>query len=255
MNYLEEVVFSFHRDCIEFSNRFFSLFKNVTEIEDGKIYLKKSNDRYVPEVAINTSSMEKEVVVDFYLNTGENLKIEVKNETGILKKSNEVYSYIDLNEIIDRFNQSGIRITKIDHIGFNLPWFSDPVHPKIRGLRNFLRENSLYHTFPTGEPWDFILPASKDEINGSVKTDYSLIRKPKIEIVSFDKCSTPIVQFDVGCSYKKELFTKTFPESLFDKNIGNIWIYVNNPFGLDLCLVLNEDSGGDWGSYFKNNRS
>jgi hypothetical protein len=45
-----------------------------------------------------------------------------------------------------------------------------------------------------------------------------------------------------------------FPEGLYDRNLQNIWVYVENPYDLDLCFVLNEDYEGDLGEYFEHSR-
>lgn len=253
MGYLKEIVFCFDKNHKLFTDNFFRLLNNVTETNNLNTFLKISNNLYLPRVIINKTSSEKGINVNFksddYITT-----IQVKNETQIHKKNNEKYSSIELNEISNRFDNNNISITKIDHIGFNLPWFSDGIHPKIKILRKNISQKCLYHKFPGGEPWDFIIPGLKEEIDCSNIIDYKLIRKPKIEIVSFDKCSKPIIQFDVCCSCKKELFPELFPEGLYDSNLGNVWVYIQNPFNIDFCLVLNENSEGDWSNYFEGNR-
>ena len=254
MNYLEDVIFSFGKDSIEFSNSFINLFQNVIITDNNKKYLMRSDDNYFPRVQIDISGVKKKVQARFVLDDGKKYTIPIKNETNVTKESEEKYSHLELKDLLNRFHSYDINISKIDHIGFNLPWFSEGIHPKIKKLRKILYNKSLYHTFPSGEPWDFILPAKKEEINCSITTDYSLIRKPKIELVSFEKCSIPIIQFDVCCTYSKNKFKTAFPEGIYDINLGNIWVYLKNPFNIDICLVLNEDYEGDRSKYFENSR-
>ncbi|MBN2533483.1 MAG: hypothetical protein JXB88_11345 [Spirochaetales bacterium] len=47
-----------------------------------------------------------------------------------------------------------------------------------------------------------MISAWKDEIKSTSKVDYSTTRKPQIEIVSFNKCFIPIIQFDVSGDYE-----------------------------------------------------
>jgi hypothetical protein len=102
----------------------------------------------------------------------------------------------------------------IDHVGFNLPWFSSGVHPRILQLREELSSYCLYHRFPSGEPWDFIIPGNRDEIARQEAVDYTMVKRPKFEIVSFDKASTPLLQFDFQMNTSYEILQGLFPEAL-----------------------------------------
>ncbi|OFW62653.1 MAG: hypothetical protein A2Z35_02015 [Actinobacteria bacterium RBG_19FT_COMBO_36_27] len=253
MSYLTEVCFLFDKSKYPFMNKLFELFKNITEVANSKIYLKRTNNQFFPKITLDNSSPENGVSVNF-TSDNNSKEIQIINVTSSEKLSNELYSYISIDELINRFNKNNISIKMMDHIGFNLPWFSNGIHPKIKLLRKELSEYCLYHKFPSGEPWDFILPGLKEEIKKSKAINYDLIRKPKLEIVSFDKCSKPIIQFDVTCTFSKDKFKDIFPEGIYDSNLGNIWIYLDNPFEIDFCLVLNEETNGDWSNYFKGNR-
>lgn len=249
MGYIEKISFSFDKTKKEYFDTFFDLFRNVLLIHD----FIQSDSTFLPTIGIDSNLPHTGVSVYF---TGGGLEEEVivENTTGIVKESEEKYRCIGLDDLLERFQKNSIEITKIDHLGFNLPWFQRGVHPYIGRVRAAFSGISLYHTFPTGEPWDFILPGTENEINGLSAIDYDIIRKPKIEIVSFEKCSIPIIQFDVCCSCKKDTFTTIFPEGLWDETLQNIWIYVENPYEVDMCLVLNEDYDGDWSGFFKDSR-
>jgi hypothetical protein len=81
--------------------------------------------------------------------------------------------------------------------------------------------------------------------------DYTKVRRPKFELVSFNKASTPLIQLDVGVNASYERFAPLFPESLNEPEYRNIWIYLRNPYTVDVCLVINEFGAGDWSDYFK----
>ncbi len=217
MECLHKVIFSFDKTNKQYFDNFIMLLENVIEAET----LMKSNVAFMPTVVMNSTSDEAGVLVQFI---GDNINenIHILNETGKEKTSYEKYKPIDLGDLKKRFQQNSIVITRIDHIGFNLPWFESGLHPRIKELRDKLSSKSLYHTFPSGEPWDFILPGTQEEISGLSPINYEIIRKPKIEIVSFEKCSTPIIQFDVCCSCKMEMIKELFSEGLYDHNLNNI---------------------------------
>jgi len=109
----------------------------------------------------------------------------------------------------------------------------------------------LYHRFPTGEPWDFIIPGDKEEIAKGKEIDYNTIRRPKFELVSFGNALTPLLQFDVAVNASYERFAALFPEALNDPEFRNVWLYLENPYPVDVCLVLNEFTARDWSDFFQ----
>lgn len=253
MDYLRDITFCFDKRFKSFSEKFVKFFDPVTVEENSTVYLKKSNEQFFPQVLFDLESDKEGISIDF---DGDNYHktVKVVNETGQNKESCEQYSEIDLEVVIERFNENDILVTRMDHVGFNLPWFEEGVHPEIAAIRNDLSPKCLYHKFPTGENWDFIIPGTTDEINRKIDVDYNLVRKPKIEIVSFDKCSKPLLQFDISCVDNSLKFEELFPEGIYDSNLDNVWIYVSNPFNVDFCIVLNRSRGGDWSSFFKEAR-
>jgi len=142
----------------------------------------------------------------------------------------------------------------LDHAGINLPWFSQGLHPVIQSLREALAASCLYHQFPSGEPWDFIIPGDVEEIRQVKPVEYNTTRRPKFELVSFETDSKPLVQFDLGVDAGYEVFQPLFPEALNDPQFHNIWIYLENPLPLDVCLVINQFGSADWSPFFKDSR-
>lgn len=250
---LEKVIFYFDKKYEEFNDKFFQLFDRVTNKKENEFNFTQSSNDFYPKILMGELSEINEPHVDFIMDDGRFKRIIIQNDTDITKDSVEKYSFIDIDNLIQRFNYFRINIVKIDHVGFNLPWFLGDIHPIIKELRKFLSKDSLYHIFPSGEPWDFIIPATMSEIKTG-RVNYTTKRKPKLEVVSFDGCSTPIMQFDVCCTLNKEKFVEIFPEGLYDRNQNNMWIYVQNPYKVDLCIVLNEDSEGDWSDFFSDTR-
>lgn len=174
-------------------------------------------------------------------------EVRLENVTDVDKGNGYSYTHLNLSEIINRLDQPAV--DGVDHFGFNLPWFEESIHPEIVELRKLLYEKSLYHLYPTGDSWDFILPGTPEEIDGSIPIDYNTDRRPKFEIVSFDGASTPIIQFEVNINKSFEEVSNLFPEGISIEEMHNVWLYVNNPYGIDICIVINE-VGDDWSELF-----
>jgi hypothetical protein len=71
--------------------------------------------------------------------------------------------------------------------------------------------------------------------------------------VSFEKSSKPIIQIDCITTIDYKKLKALFPEAIADDELKNVWVYLDNPYELDICLVLNEP-GSDWSSFFEGNR-
>ena len=213
-------------------------------VEDQHLRFRMSNPHYNPVLGLTTAPVDIPVAVM----DGKTIKIQ--NTTGVEKENQWEYTPLSLTDVIKRLELYPLNL--LDHIGFNLPYF-DGVHPEISELRNEFKNECLYHQFPSGEPWDFILPGSTKEISGA-DIDYSATRKPKLEIVSFDGCSTPIIQIDFSVNATYNEIVSTFPEGINDDNLHNVWVYVQNPYSIDICFVVNEPVEGDWSDFFEGSR-
>jgi hypothetical protein len=251
---LVEIVVKFPSSDVAFNSKILAQLDKVGLNDNGELRIKSSNDDFYPRISIDTNSENKKVLAEFRTSKDCTHEVLIRNTTGIEKKSPLKYTHLSIDDIADRFKKNGITINDIDHVGFNLPWFSSGIHLLIGNLRHNFASKCLYYKFPTGEPWDFIIPGSVHEILRLDEVDYSKKRTPKFEIVSFDASSTPLIQFDVQCNKKYEVFSQIFPEAIRDNQFKNIWIYVENPYNMDVCFVLNETSRSDWSSYFKESR-
>ena len=194
------------------------------------------------------------MIVDFVLSNGETLSIKIENITGKNKQSSYSYSHVKLNYVIQQLTDNGVRLVSFDHVGINFPWFSSGIHPRLQHLREILPSKCLYHQFPTGEPWDFIIPGDLEEIYCDKEINYKIMRRPKFEVVSFAEASIPLIQFDLLFDTNFEMLEGLFPEGLVDSEIGNIWIYLENPFMIDVCIVANKYSENDWSEFIKGSR-
>lgn len=252
MKYLVEVQYILPNKNEEFTKSFLDYFSHLGTIENEEVKLHLSESIYIPSTRFSFSDIQIPQV-HFKFSDGSSFSVDIINTTGTEKKSPHAYQHISLDDYLKRAKDLSLEM--IDHTGFNLPYF-EGIHPKILELREKLKDTCLYHTFPkklADEPWDFILPSTKEEIESNM-VDYNLTRRPKIEIVSFPKSSTPLIQIDLQVEAKYKDFKQLFPEAIDVSEIKCVWIYIQNDFGIDICMVLNEFQEEDWSHYFKNSR-
>ena len=232
-----------------------SFILDQTVSRNGTAYeIRPATERYLPRVRFDLGSTTDYPVSEFHYSGNESFSVYIRNTTGLERKHPLPYRTLEIAEVADRFSKNDISVSFIDHVGFNLPWFGKAVHPAIADLRNRLKGLCLYHLFPTGEPWDFIIPGELAEIRKRRSIDYSQVRRPKFEIVSFEKASTPLIQIDLSVDKEYETIRSLFPEGLDDRSMRNVWVYLKNESVIDVSLVMNEKKIGDWCSLFSGHR-
>lgn len=251
MNYLKQIKYELPDNDIDFKKDFLDYLSSTGSVTENQLAIRNSQFDFLPETVFEFTNTEVPTAV-FELGDSQH-KVEIKNVTQISKQSPHAYKSISIKEFTDRLKD---KLFGVDHTGFNLPYF-DGIHPEILKLRELLKDKCLYHEFPkdlADEPWDFILPATQEEIESGEGIDYQRIRKPKIEIVSFPKSSTPLIQIDIQLEGKYEDWLELFPEAIDDPDMRNLWVYIKNDLGIDICFVLNELSSKDWSHYFEGYR-
>ncbi len=255
MTYLEKIAVRFPDTDINFTRGLTSLIDALGHAENGMLSLTSSGKGFYPELLLDFQSGRSDITTDFTLSDGEITSVKIENTTGISKQSPYSYKHLAIDTVKQRLASSGVRLIGLDHVGFNLPWFSSGLHPCILQLREKLSSRCLYHRYPTGEPWDFIIPGDTDEIANCRAVDYTRVRRPKFELVSFGNASTPLVQVDISADVEYEAFSQLFPESLNDPSFRNIWVYLETPYTIDVCLVINRfDKERDWSGFFEGSR-
>lgn len=192
-DYLSKIVFKFPKAHREFNEKFLHLIEVLGQSKDSVLELNITSQSYYPKLYLNFKYERSNVLVDFVFTYGGTISIEIENSTSEYRQNPHSYTHLKLDYVIQKLNANGIEIVRVDHVGFNLPWFSSDLHPQINLLRKNLQTKCLYHKFTTGELWDFILPGDLDEIYNYKRIDYTKARRPKFEVVSFEKDSTPLV--------------------------------------------------------------
>ena len=253
-NLLEVITISFPSIADSFSDQFLTLLSSLGRRDAVQLEISYSSVKFLPQIRLSFSGEGEEVQAHFALGHEKMLSLSITNLTGVDKLHPKHYQHLSLETINHRLELAGIRLTVIDHVGANLPWFGKGIHPQISALRERLSLSCLYHHYPSGEFWDFILPGDAAEISRQKAIDYNMIRRPKFELVSFASTSTPLIQIDILSTGNYESLSAIFPEALADPEFKNIWLYTQNPYGIDICLVLNEPSRQDWSEFFSSCR-
>ena len=226
-----------------------TLLSKCGEVDDATFSVTPTQKNFLPKLQLLADS-SKEPTIEFICDKTV-LSQVIANRTGKTKHSPHDYKSLSLIEVTKRLAAVG-EIKTIDHFGVNFPWFYG-LSPALKEFRTQLPGLSAYFRFPDGQDWDFILPATSKEIH-SDNIDLNTIRRPKLELVSFEKASTPIVQIDCITTINYDLLKELFPEGIAEEELKNVWVYIATDMDIDLCLVLNEPTDADWSSYFKGHR-
>lgn len=246
---LERISIQIGKSSSEFDVNLMSFLSKFGSSDGQKVEFYASNPNYLPKIMFEITDLEVPTVK--FVTEKESTTLGIRNSTGVSKSSPHTYTTIELTQFLERIKS--LNITRLDHIGFDLPWFNG-VHPEISKLRNVLKNQCAYFLWPENEPWDFIIPATQKEIKNPSMMDMNTIRQPKFEIVSIDKVSKPIIQVDFGIKESYELLKDKFPEGLFSDELENVWVYIKNDLGIDICFVINAQADSDWSEFFSNSR-
>ncbi len=250
MNTLQEITLILPHKDLNLTHQLQSFLSHFGIQESNTIRFNQSNPKFLPLIKVVISDVLRPKVSFTFLD--KQIEVELINTTGEEKQSPHIYTPIAIEDFLKRMENKDI--SELDHAGFDLPWFQSDMHPEIEKLRTALKHACLYYLFPTGESWDFIIPGTEDEIHTPNDPDLTIKRRPKFEIVSLNKTSTPLIQFDFMVKEEFENLVELFPEAIHDPELKNMWVYIQNPFGIDICFVLNEYSSSDWGNFFRDHR-
>lgn len=245
MNLLQSISITLPNHDNTFDHKLASILQPFIEYEGNSLTFTKSNPSFLPTISLRFDAIS-EPQAQFHLDS-QTITVPITNQTGQDRSPKLPYTPILIDDFLQRIK--GWSLTHLDHVGFNLPWF-DGVHPEIVKFRKQLAPVSAYYRFPTGEEWDFILPATEAEITSNT-IDLSKERRPKFEIVSFDMTSTPLTQIDCAADQSFETIKRTFPEGIVEEDIQKVWVAIQNPYGIDVFFVVGEQKSGDWGEFFE----
>lgn len=244
MDLLKQVTICLPKKDQDFEAKFLNFLAKFGTKRGNSINFELSDSDYLPETAFKFGDCQ--TAQARFLGSTE-FKIDITNTTGREKKSPLAYTPIEFDDFLERAKTLNFEF--LDHIGFDIFWPRD-AHPEIAKAREVLSKESLYYLNQHGENWDFIIPAKEEETK-TKDLDYKAIRRPKFELVTLNYTSTPIIQFDMSIKENFEQIKELFPEGLRDDYLKNIWVYIDNPYGLDICAVIGHRGKADWYRFLK----
>ena len=228
---------------IEFFNLLINLFKNVK-------YVTNINNE---EIHIITSDLKPETIFRLDdINSNIQLNIGDKKYLNILSrqnKNNKELCNIKRLNINDVSNKLSGHIKRIDHTGINLPTvLFDEL--EYQNLLDYFSSNGNMYSYPTGEPWPFLLPVTEYEHENEI-TNFKILREPRFEFV-YDKYTNTVgIQIDIETDLSKNEIEDLFPkdQGVYYKGCTFKAIYLDYGEDLDIRLdVRYESTYGDWES-------
>lgn len=228
---------------IEFFNLLINLFKNVK-------YVTNINNE---EIHIITSDLKPETIFRLDdINSNIQLNIGDKKYLNILSrqnKNNKELCNIKRLNINDVSNKLSGHIKRIDHTGINLPTvLFDEL--EYQNLLDYFSSNGNMYSYPTGEPWPFLLPVTEYEHENEI-TNFKILREPRFEFV-YDKYTNTVgIQIDIETDLSKNEIENLFPkdQGVYYKGCTFKAIYLDYGEDLDIRLdVRYKSTYGDWES-------
>ncbi|MFC7192321.1 hypothetical protein ACFQL7_22570 [Halocatena marina] len=113
---------------------------------------------------------------------------------------------VTIAELAERLSDTTV---SVDHTGISIPQ-ANVKHSAWVNLNAALADASCLYKYPTGEPWNFILPATDSEVNQEIE-QFVLGRRPRFELVFDSVAESPVVQFALRTDLSQEDVESLFP--------------------------------------------
>ena len=242
---LEKIEYIFQKTSknIEFFNLLINLFnhiKYVTNINNEEIHIITSDLK--PETIFRLDDINSNI----QLNIGDKKYLNILSRQ---KKNNKELCNIKRLNINDVSNKLSGHIKRIDHTGINLPTvLFDEL--EYQNLLDYFSSNGNMYSYPTGEPWPFLLPVTEYEHENEI-TNFKILREPRFEFV-YDKYTNTVgIQIDIETDLSKNEIEDLFPkdQGVYYKGCTFKAIYLDYGEDLDIRLdVRYKSTYGDWES-------
>jgi hypothetical protein len=137
---------------------------------------------------------------------GSQKAVESKNVTE-LNLGKERVSFVSIERLSEALTGN---LNELNHFGIN---FGPQLINKNDYLkfRTELAKRSNLYSYPTGEEWPFLIPATEQEFKDGIR-DESVQRNPKFELVFSDYHPEPLIQFDVETRLSRKKLEELFPK-------------------------------------------
>lgn len=189
----------------------------------------------------------------------EDLQFNIGNQKylGLLNrqtKNGEAGNEIQKLSLKDVANKLAGHAVRVDHTGINLPSILY-TEKEYQDVLQYLASEGNFYTYPSGEPWPFLLPATEAEHQNEI-TNFEVLREPRFELV-FDKFTDVMtIQIDIETDLSKSEVEQLFPKNqgICFGNLGNIFksIYLDYDETIDIRLdvrfktIQDDFESGEW---------
>ncbi len=242
-----EIMFPKNDETKELFKLMFHLFKNIDYVTTGE------NE----EICMELANLKPAIVLK--QKDSSNIQWEIGNPQYLDFLARKESNRKDANEVKKLLPQEVLlklsgHVTRIDHIGINFPanLYSQKEWDEL--LQYFSSVSNVY-AYPTGEPWPFLLPATKEE-NEKEITNFEIVREPRLEFVLDKYTNRVTIHMDIETDLIKKEVEALFPkeEGVYFENLANDYkaIYLAYEQLLDIRLdirykcVHNDFESGKW---------
>ena len=242
---LEKIEYIFQKNSknIEFFNLLINLFKDVkyvTNINNEEIHIITSNlkPKTIFRLDDITSNIQLNIGDIKYLNL---LSRQNKDNKEVCNKKR-----LNINDVSLKLLG---HVKRIDHTGINLPTtlFNEL---EYKNLLHYFSFKSNVYSYPTGEPWPFLLPVTEYEHKNEI-TNFKILREPRFEFI-YDKYTNIIgIQIDIETDLSKNEIENLFPkeQGVYYEGCPFKAIYLDYDKNLDIRLdVRYQSTYSDWES-------
>lgn len=246
---LQKIEYSFpeSEQSRELFKMFLTLLKDLQNVSvlEKEIHIKSDNLK--PKTVLKLDDKIEELQLDIgnkkYLSL---LNRQVKN-----RKTEDEVKKLQMKEVADKL--AG-HVKRVDHTGINLPsnLYSEKEWKEL--LQHFSMVSNIY-TYPTGEPWPFLIPATEEEHQNEI-TNFDVLREPRFEVVYDEFTDIVAIQVDLETDLSKSEVEQLFPKNqgIYFKELEEVFksIYLDYSEKIDIRLdvrfktVHDNFESGEW---------
>lgn len=200
-----------------------------------------------PETVLKLDSQAKDL--QFYIGNQKYLGL-LNRQT----KNREAGDQVQKLSLKDVANKLAGHVVRVDHTGINLPSILY-TEKEYQDVLQYLASEGNFYTYPSGEPWPFLLPATEAEHQNEI-TNFNILREPRFEFV-YDKFTDVMtIQIDIETNLSKSEVEQLFPKNqgIYFKDLEDMFktIYLDYSEDINIRLdvrfkmVHDDFESGEW---------
>lgn len=190
-------------------------------------------------------------VEDLQFNIGNQKYLDFLNRQIENRKAEYEVQKLPLKDVA---NKLAGHVVRVDHTGINLPSILY-AEEEYQDVLQYLASEGNFYTYPTGEPWLFLIPATEKEHQNEI-TNFDIFREPRFELVYDEFTDVMTIQIDIETDLSKSEVEELFPKNqgICFGNLENIFksVYLDYDENIDIRLdvrfktVHDDFESGEW---------